>query len=133
MIGLYGVNRYFQKNKAPSVNEYVRLFLLENFSLNTISNGLRVYTTIDLFKQIQAQYAVQTTTREIRSKIAVSLSKSGISNIYKEAILNGLNGVFLAVDPDSWDIKVMISGFSYSEKGYLNRSTQMFRQPGSVH
>ena len=31
-IGLYGSNRYLKKNLAPSVNEYVRLFLLNQFS-----------------------------------------------------------------------------------------------------
>ena len=128
-IGLYGVNRYFKKNAAPSVNEYVRLFLLDRFSLNVIGNGLKVYTTIDMPKQLEARYAIQAATRKLRGQLASNLSES---HSFKESILNGLNGVFIAVDPVSWDIQVMVSGFSYSEKGYLNRATQMLRQPGSA-
>ena len=72
---------------------------------------------------------MESATKRLREQIAANLSGT---QFFKESVLNGLNGVFIAIDPVSWDIQVMVSGFSYSEKGYLNRATQMLRQPGST-
>ena len=128
-IGLYGTNRYFIKNKTPDVNEFVRLFLFRELFLDKIEEGIHVTTTIDHIKQKTAMESMRKAIKKIRSQLAAQLKEQ---HSKKEALLNGLNGVFLSLEPKSGDILAMVAGFSNSEEGYLNRAFEMQRQPGST-
>ena len=69
-IGRYGASRDFRRNSAPSANEYVRRFLLDNFEESVVNaGGLEVYTTIDYLRQREADRAVRRGVAKIRAKM----------------------------------------------------------------
>jgi penicillin-binding protein 1A len=105
-----GINMstYFQKRRESFFFDYVKDELYQAFSPREVrKGGLRVYTTIDLNKQVQA----------------------------REAITNALAGVgpsaaIVTIDPKNGEILSMASSADYG-KSKFNLPAQGHRQPGS--
>ncbi len=128
-IGKLGSNWYFDLNKTPDVNQSIRIYLLNKYSKEDLEKGMHVYTSIDLKKQQAATYAIRKAIKTSRAELLNNLHKDTKN---KEYILNGLNGVFISLHPKTGDVLSMVTGYTHSEEGYINRAYEMYRQPGSV-
>lgn len=117
------------KSPARSMTEPAPYFVksarkeLETLGLD-LSQGLRVYTTLDLRTQEAAQRAVRQglekleTTNTLIKKIKTEKGKS-------------LEALLVAADPSSGFINAIVGGRSYTATQY-NRATESRRQVGSV-
>lgn len=117
------------KSPARSMTEPAPYFVksarkeLEALGLD-LSQGLRVYTTLDLRAQEAAQRAVRQglekleTTNALIGKIKAEKGKS-------------LEALLVAADPSSGFINAIVGGRSYTATQY-NRATESRRQVGSV-
>ena len=113
------------QSDAPYLVDYVRQQLLSDFSEeNLISDGLKVYSTLDPDLQ----------------RAAVEAVAAGIALVDEqlEAIGRGtssgrppVQASLIALDPHTGEIKAMVGGRDYGASQY-NRITEAFRQPGSI-
>jgi penicillin-binding protein 1A len=124
---------------APYFVEWVRQQLDAQFGRQLYTQGLNVYTTLDLDMQTAAERAME---RQLR---AIEGGKFGKYNheSYEEYIAklstgesgNGtspyLQGAFVAVDPRTGGVRAMIGGRDFYDSKF-NRATQALRQPGST-
>lgn len=101
-----------QKEVAPYFQDAVKNALKDQLHLDdrTIAlGGLKVYTTLNLQEQKEAEQQIQTVIGN-SSDIQTSL---------------------VAMNPNSGDVKAMVGGRDY-EKSPFNRAVQAIRQPGST-
>jgi penicillin-binding protein 1A len=106
--GLVGV-------RAPYFISYVLPQLLERYGEETVyTGGLRVYTTLDVALQAEAERAV----------------RRGIEAAQAER-LNVTQGALVALDPQTGHILAMIGGVDFAHSQF-NRAWQARRQPGSA-
>jgi penicillin-binding protein 1A len=84
------------------------------------SNGLNIYTTLDLKLQTIAQTAVNNQIEVLKQR----MKKNGIKNPIPEAAL-------IAIDIQTGGILSMVGGTDF-EKTQFNRAVQARRQPGSA-
>lgn len=83
--------------------DYIAKLLVERYGADTVyQRGLKVYTTLDLKKQREA-----------------------------ERILGNYQGALLAIDPKNGYIRAMVGGNNYKES-QRNRAIEELRQPGSA-
>lgn len=110
-------------NKAPYFVDFVKSQVLDQLS-DRVSNddlsgqGLKIFTTIDLFLQRRADIAVSTTVREIEAK-------------YKIQRPLRLEGILVAAEPKTGFVRALVGGRSYAETTF-NRVLNMKRQVGST-
>ena len=100
--------------KAPHFVMYIRDLLAQKYGLRAVSQGgLRVYTTLDLNIQEQAQKIVS-------------------EEVEKLASLNVKNGAAMVVDSKTGQILAMLGSRGYGYPGFGNyNATTALRQPGS--
>jgi len=102
---------------APYFVEYVRTQLINKFGPKKVyTSGLKVYTTIDMKYQKDAETAFLN------------------AQIYKDNPLDKkptLQGALISLEPQTGYIKAMVGGRSY-EQSEFNRAVQARRQPGST-
>ena len=107
--------------EAPHFVDAVGDMLAERYAeLTAGSQGLDVYTTLDLHLQRVAEDAV----RDGLKRVDTSLSR-------RRRKVGPAQAALIAVDPHTGDILAMVGGRSYNQSQY-NRATQARRQPGSV-
>ncbi|PIZ48248.1 penicillin-binding protein [Candidatus Woesebacteria bacterium CG_4_10_14_0_2_um_filter_39_14] len=102
--------------KAPHFVMYVKKQLEERYGQQVVEGGgLRVYTTLDLDIQEEAQKAV---TEEIAKVEAVHIT----------------NGAALVMDPNNGEILAMVGSKNYNDPNYDGKVnvTLSLRQPGSA-
>ena len=102
--------------KAPHFVMYVKKQLEERYGQSVVEGGgLRVYTTLDLKIQEEAQKAV---TEEIAKVEAVHIT----------------NGAALVMDPNNGEILAMVGSKNYNDPNYDGKVnvTLSLRQPGSA-
>jgi 1A family penicillin-binding protein len=102
--------------KAPHFIMYVKKQLEDLYGQQTVEGGgLRVYTTLDLKVQEEAQSAV---TEEIAKLEAVHIT----------------NGAALVMDPNNGEILAMVGSKNYNDPNYDGKVnvTLSLRQPGSA-
>ncbi|MGQ9778191.1 MAG: penicillin-binding protein 1A [Thermodesulfobacteriota bacterium] len=108
--------------KAPYFVEYVRKYIEEKYGRDLfLKGGLRVYTTLDLHFQEEAQKAVEIGLKEIEKRHKYSY-QNGASH---------LEGALICFDLESGYVKAMIGGRDY-RRSQFNRTTQARRQTGSA-
>jgi 1A family penicillin-binding protein len=118
-----GFGQYFK--------EQVRREIVARFGWTRVGEGgLRVYTTIDPDMQQMAEQAMASALEKIEARknykhpTRAQLAEQGDSHEY-------LQGAFVAMDPQSGEVRVMIGGRNFKESRF-NRATQAKRQPGSA-
>ncbi len=106
------------QNIAPYiVDEVVRRFKDKFKDLKT--GGYKIFTTIDLDKQLIANSAVKDNLLKHIEKIDEKLSRTN------------LNGALVSVENRTGDILALVGGVDY-KKSSFNRATMIKRQPGSA-
>ena len=119
---------------AAYFTEEVRKYLEEQFGAAELYSGeLRIFTTLDLPLQLEAERAIENRFREIELSLALPFKRQD----YEAARERGQNpeprylqGALVALDPHTGRILAMVGGRSFAESRF-NRATQAKRQPGS--
>jgi penicillin-binding protein 1A len=107
-LGLH-MDRYFAHRRERFFFDYIQDELIKQYGEATVKlGGLKVYTTIDLKKQVEA-----------RGAIAQKLGNVGPSS------------AIVSIDPSNGDIVAMASSADYGKSKY-NLAAQGHRQPGSA-
>jgi 1A family penicillin-binding protein len=119
---------------APYFVEWVRRTLEERFGSDLYSKGYRVYTTLDIGMQQQAQTAMERGWRRVEQQPGFRGPRYGEPLPAQFENVPGthyLQGMFIALDPVTGEVKAFIGGRDFSDSKF-NRATQARRQPGSV-
>jgi penicillin-binding protein 1B len=107
--------------EAPHFVDAVGDTLAERYpELTAGTQGLDVYTTLDLHLQRVAEDAVREGLKRVDSSLSRRRRKVGPAQ-----------AALIAVDPHTGDVLAMVGGRSYNQSQY-NRAVQARRQPGSV-
>jgi penicillin-binding protein 1A len=107
-LGLH-MEKYFAHRRERFFFDYIQQELIKQYGEKTVKlGGLKVYTTIDLKKQVEA-----------RAAIAEKLGDVGPSS------------AIVSIDPKNGDIVAMASSADYGKSKY-NLAAQGHRQPGSA-
>ncbi len=101
--------------RAPYFVSYLLPTLLQRYGEDVLyKGGLRIYTTLDLTLQAQADSAIQ----------------QGIDDALRHK-LDASQGALVALDPRTGYIRAMVGGYSFRTSQF-NRAWQSHRQPGSA-
>ncbi len=124
---------------APYFVEWVRQQLEDQFGEKLYSDGLKIFTTLDIDVQQAAERnlerqlraieagkwgAYKHTTYEQYLSRSLTDSEGGESSPY-------LQGAMVAMDPRNGAVRAMIGGRDFDDSKF-NRATQALRQPGST-
>lgn len=104
-------------NKAPYFVEFIRQEMEGRYGHEVYTDGLNIYTTLDLKTQEIAERALQKGLRVIDDRY----KKRGVP----------VQGAIISIDPGTGYIKAMVGGRNFYESQF-NRSYQALRQPGSA-
>ncbi len=108
--------------KAPHFVETIRRYVEEKYGKDSLyKNGLRVFTTINLFSQRTAQEALEAGLKEIEKREKYSSVNTSLT----------IEGGLVCIDLESGYVKAMIGGRDY-KKSQFNRAIQARRQTGSA-
>ncbi|HEX8716242.1 MAG TPA: PBP1A family penicillin-binding protein [Gemmatimonadaceae bacterium] len=124
---------------APYFVEWVRKQLEDQFGSRLYTDGLKIYTTLDIDLQLTAERNVEQQMRAIESgkygrfrhvtyEQYVARSASGDSGTANSPYLQD---AFVALDPRTGAVRAMIGGRDFDDSKF-NRATQALRQPGST-
>jgi len=131
-------DRMTGKNYAPFFLDYLRQKLMTQFSQEALTrSGLRIYTTLDLAKQIAAQRAVKTAVelqkQHYEKLLASARAKGKTAKIHEyEKALAGTNAAFISIEPKTGYILAMVGGAEFSAQNQFNRALKADRQIGST-
>ncbi|MEW6516492.1 MAG: penicillin-binding protein 1A [candidate division FCPU426 bacterium] len=115
-----------QVSEAPYFVEYVRRQLEERYGSTAIyQSGLRVYTSLDLDLQRQAQETMDEGMAEVDKLLAGKIDT--LPGQQPEVI----QGALVLIDYASGEIRAMIGGRDFAASKF-NRAYQAQRQPGSA-
>lgn len=105
---------------APYFTEYIRHYLKQNYGNESLySEGLQVYTPLNLFMQRGAQKAVESGLASYEKRVGVEEGEPRVQ------------GALIAMDPQTGYIKALVGGVNFLENQF-NRALQARRQPGSA-
>ncbi len=108
---------------APYFVDFVRQELADLYPTDLLtSEGLRIYTSLDLHLQYQAEQALQDGLAALEKRHP---------RLQADTPEEQLQGCLLAIQPQTGAIKAMMGGRNYRSTQF-NRCTQALRQPGSV-
>lgn len=111
------------RNGAPYFVDYLREELVESYPPEVLtSEGLRVFTTLDMQLQRYANAAVAEGLAELERRYP-SLKASRPENAVQACLI--------AIQPQTGEIKAMVGGRDYG-RSQFNRAINALRQPGSV-
>lgn len=119
---------------APYFEEWVRQILQDRFGSQLYTGGLQVYTTLDVGMQRAAEWAMARGFERIEARPAFRHPKyaefADRSEPFESAETPYLQGLFVALDPESGAVRALIGGRDFNHSKF-NRVTQARRQPGS--
>lgn len=127
---------------APYFTETIRQYLLKNYGEHALySEGLKVFTSLDVGLQKDAENALYPQIDSLRARIARRYSINNKTytqfmpdtvNQYGDSIrmYKPVQGAFIAIDNHNGDVLAMIGGRSFKKSEY-NRAIQSHLQPGS--
>lgn len=108
--------------KAPYFVEFVRRYIEEKYGKEALyTNGLQVYTTVDMDAQKTAEEAMESGLREIEKRKKYPLHETS----------SNLEGSLICFDLESGYVKAMVGGRNF-KKSQFNRAIQGRRQTGSA-
>jgi len=114
---------YIETNDAPYFVDYVKRELAERYPPSVLTGeGLRIFTTLDVHMQKEAEGAVNDNLAELEAKHPALRRKEKNQR---------LQSCLIAVEPQTGKIRAMVGGRDYRESQF-NRVTQSKRQPGSA-
>jgi len=121
--------------EAPHFIEYVRGYLERKYKDQLYGQGLKVYTTLDIFAQEAANEAIAKGLREIDEEMAFpDYDQNDPDNGIDP--LKYIQGALLAIEPQTGYIRAMVGGrdfyISRNKLNFFNRATQAKRQAGST-
>ncbi|HJR62946.1 MAG TPA: PBP1A family penicillin-binding protein [Gemmatimonadaceae bacterium] len=125
---------------APYFVEWVRKQLEEQFGNSVYTDGLRVYTTLDVDMQLAAERALERQLKAVESSKYGSfkhvtyeqyLARSASGESQNVANSPYLQGAFIALDPRTGSVRALVGGRDFDDSKF-NRATQALRQPGST-
>lgn len=109
------------QNIAPYFVDVVRQELLQHYSTKTLNTeGLKIFTTLDMSLQSFANEAVQKGLKNLEASYPSLTSHP-----------EPLQAAFISIQPQTGYIRALIGGRDYNETQF-NRVTQAWRQPGSL-
>lgn len=109
---------------APFFVEFVKKQLKEHYSQDILSSqGMRIFTTLDMVKQRAAEKSVQESLSQLE-KSRDYLKKKAAQKIFLEAAL-------IALDPQTGFIEAYVGGRDFTQNQF-DHVSQAKRQPGSV-
>jgi penicillin-binding protein 1A len=114
--------------------EYLRQILEPKYGSNALfKGGLKIYTTLDLKMEKIAEKVLSEKLDafdEIENRKSGKTEKTDIEKT-KEVTERKVQGVIIALDPTTGQIRVMVGGRDFEESQF-NRVVQAKRQPGSA-
>jgi penicillin-binding protein 1B len=114
---------FVETNDAPYFVEYVKRELAERYPPSVLSGeGLRIFTTLDVHMQKEAQFAVQNNLADLEARHP---------SLRRKEKSEELQSCLIAIEPQTGKIRAMVGGRDYRESQF-NRVTQSRRQPGSA-
>lgn len=115
--------RQIQVVKAPYFIDFVKQQISDLYPAEILtSEGLRIFTTIDMTAQLAAEVAVTEGLAKLEKTYASSLPKDHI---------DPLQASLVAMQPQTGYIRALVGGRGYDSNQY-NHITQARRQPGST-
>lgn len=131
-------DRMAGRNYAPFFLDYLRQKLAAQFSQDVLTrSGLRIYTTLDLGRQIAAQKAVKAAVelqkQHYEKLLAAARKKNNVAKIQEyEKALATTNAAFISIEPKTGYILTMVGGAEFSSQNQFNRALKAERQIGST-
>jgi len=115
-------SRRSERTIAPHFVDFVKAELAERYGQKLKTEGLQIYTTLDVDLQQAGQRAVTEglATLEKNYRRLAAASKEG-----------PLQGALIGVEPETGAVRVFVGGRDY-RLSQFNRVTQAHRQPGSL-
>jgi penicillin-binding protein 1B len=115
-----------ERNDAPYFVDYLVKELEQEYSLDILtSEGLLIFTTLDVEMQNQARRSVRRGLQRLEARDP-SLRRSGAEEAGQE-----LQACLVALEPQTGFVRAMIGGRDYKASQF-NRAVQARRQPGSL-
>ncbi|MDR0823276.1 MAG: PBP1A family penicillin-binding protein [Endomicrobium sp.] len=112
------------KSKGHYFIEYLRIMLASRYGSQALyTDGLSIYTTLDMQAQIAAENAVETALSKFDEQRLKYFTDRKMEPVK-------VQGALLAIDPRTGAIRAMVGGRDFKETQF-NRATQAKRQPGS--
>jgi len=123
-------------SEAPHFIAYIRSYLEKKYK-KLYGQGLKVYTTLDIFMQEAANEAIAKGLRELDEKMKFpEYDKNDPDAPNGIDPLKYIQGALLAIEPQTGYIRAMVGGRDYyisrNEWNFFNRATQAKRQAGST-
>jgi penicillin-binding protein 1A len=126
---------------APYFVEWVRQQLEDRFGNKLYTDGLKVYTTLDMELQSNAERNLEKQLRDIeggkygafRHVTYEQYQARNASNDRDATTGNSpyLQGALIAIDPRNGAVRALVGGRDFDDSKF-NRATQALRQPGST-
>jgi penicillin-binding protein 1B len=112
-----------ETNDAPYFVDYVKHELAERYPPTVLTGeGLRVFTTLDVHMQKEAERAVIENLANLETRHP---------SLQRKARGSELESCLISIEPQTGKIRAMVGGRDYRESQF-NRVTQSMRQPGSA-
>lgn len=131
-------DRLTGKNYAPFFLDYLRQKLTTQFTQDALNrSGLRIFTTLDLDKQIAAQRAVKAAVelqkQHYEKLLTAARKKNNAAKIQElERALATTNAAFISIEPKTGYTLAMVGGGEFSQQNQFNRALKAERQIGST-
>ncbi|MBI2409302.1 MAG: PBP1A family penicillin-binding protein [Gemmatimonadetes bacterium] len=123
---------------APYYVEWIRQLLEAKYGERIYQDGLRVFTTLDLELQGNAERALERQLKAVEGGAAGAFPHRTYEQIMAAAdeaspgvVTPYLQGAFVVIDPRSGAVRALVGGRDYDDSKF-NRATQALRQPGST-
>jgi penicillin-binding protein 1B len=111
------------RTKAPHFVDFVKAELEERYGEKLKTEGLQIYTTLDVDLQQAGQRAVTEGLASLEKKY------SRLAKAAREE--TPLQGALIMLEPQTGSVRVLVGGRDY-RRSQFNRVTQAHRQPGSL-
>jgi penicillin-binding protein 1B len=111
-----------ERTRAPHFLDFVKSELTEQYGQKLQTEGLQIYTTLDVDLQQSAQRSI---TRGLEG---LEKTYRRLASASKEATLQG---ALIVVEPQTGSVRALVGGRDYGASQF-NRVTQAHRQPGSL-
>jgi penicillin-binding protein 1A len=120
---------------APYFIEWVRTTLDSRYGDALYSGGLRIYTSLDLEMQREAQLAMDSGWARIERmpgfRAPTYASVMADASRPEAGETPYLQGLFIALEPQTGEVRALVGGRDFGDSKF-NRATQALRQPGST-
>jgi penicillin-binding protein 1B len=111
-----------ERTKAPHFVDFVKAELAERYGEKLQTEGLQIYTTLDVDLQLAGQRAVTDGLENLEK------TYKRLASAAKKA---PLQGALIALEPQTGNVRALVGGRDYALSQF-NRVTQAHRQPGSL-